>query len=245
MTHAQTTYEELKQIEGVPFDKFLMEVLSSYQFLFVVVYDTEANILFANKQVARSYGFKDTNEFVGRNLHEFVDHDWLNERINIFRLAIENDEKMGLLEIFNGNRIFTRFIPLCYESEGKRVERILLIAEQIDKAMYQKLTENCNRLLTAQYNELGELDVLSVRELEVLALMGQGMRTREIAQELCRSESTIMNHRDRIGQKLKVSDRSELIMKADRAVLQIEDAHRNRVRFFQKPRDESELADED
>jgi DNA-binding NarL/FixJ family response regulator len=76
---------------------------------------------------------------------------------------------------------------------------------------------------------LGELDVLSPRELEVLALLGQGLTIKEIAKILFRSEKTIGRHRDSIGAKLGLSNKVDLAEVARRAGLTVEDVGRERV----------------
>ncbi|HWB10271.1 MAG TPA: response regulator transcription factor [Pirellulales bacterium] len=55
------------------------------------------------------------------------------------------------------------------------------------------------------------LDVLSDRELEILRRIGQGQKTRAIAEELHLSVKTIETYRDRLRQKLDLRDGSELV----------------------------------
>lgn len=55
------------------------------------------------------------------------------------------------------------------------------------------------------------LEALSIRELEVLNLLGQGMSNRRIAQTLCRSVKTVESHRYRISRKLGVANGPELV----------------------------------
>lgn len=81
----------------------------------------------------------------------------------------------------------------------------------------------------AEVNDLGELDALTPRELEVLALLGQGLSVPEVAGLLHRSAKTIETHRERIGQKLRTRNRSELVMLVQRAGLTPADAQRKHV----------------
>ena len=57
---------------------------------------------------------------------------------------------------------------------------------------------------------------LSDRELEVFKLIGQGHRTRQIAEELCLSVKTIESHRAHIMEKLKLKSATELVQYAIR-----------------------------
>jgi DNA-binding NarL/FixJ family response regulator len=58
--------------------------------------------------------------------------------------------------------------------------------------------------------ETGEF--LTPRELDVLRLIGQGLRNRMIAERLVISEKTVQNHISNIFAKLQVNDRSEAII---------------------------------
>jgi DNA-binding NarL/FixJ family response regulator len=64
------------------------------------------------------------------------------------------------------------------------------------------------------------LDVLADRELEVFRLIGDGVKTAEIAERLHLSVKTVETYRDRIRQKLDLSDGTRLTHYATRWVLQ-------------------------
>ena len=64
------------------------------------------------------------------------------------------------------------------------------------------------------------IDVLSDRELEVFRLIGQGVKTAEIAAQLHLSVKTVETYRDRIRQKLDLSDGTELVHYATQWVLE-------------------------
>ena len=60
---------------------------------------------------------------------------------------------------------------------------------------------------------------LTPRELEVLRLIAQGLRNREIAERLVISEKTVGNHVSNIFTKLQVNDRGQAIVRALRGGL--------------------------
>jgi len=66
------------------------------------------------------------------------------------------------------------------------------------------------------------LDVLADRELEVFRLIGQGVKTAEIAERLHLSVKTVETYRDRIRQKLDLSDGTELAHYATKWMLENE-----------------------
>jgi DNA-binding NarL/FixJ family response regulator len=64
------------------------------------------------------------------------------------------------------------------------------------------------------------LDALADRELEVFRLIGQGVKTAEIAERLHLSVKTVETYRDRIRQKLDLSDGTQLAHFATQWVLE-------------------------
>jgi DNA-binding NarL/FixJ family response regulator len=78
-----------------------------------------------------------------------------------------------------------------------------------------------NRVAGAKPEGLAQAPVaaLSDRELEVLRLIGAGVRTADIATQLHLSIKTIETYRDRIRQKLSLADGNELIRYAAQWIL--------------------------
>jgi len=73
-----------------------------------------------------------------------------------------------------------------------------------------------NELLSDQQMLAEELNrtILSVRELEVLSLASSGYSNKQIAEKLDISNRTVQNHIANIFQSLRVSSRTEAVMKA-------------------------------
>ena len=62
--------------------------------------------------------------------------------------------------------------------------------------------------------EAGRIELLTKRERQVIELMGQGLKNRQIAERLSISEVTVRHHLTSIFSKLEVSDRLELMIYA-------------------------------
>jgi len=82
------------------------------------------------------------------------------------------------------------------------------------------------RVVHARSNDLGPLAVLTNRELQVLALLGDGGTLSEAAKRLHRSEKTIDAHRSAIHAKLGITDRVQLACVSQRLGLTLEDVDR-------------------
>lgn len=62
----------------------------------------------------------------------------------------------------------------------------------------------------------GDLSVLTDREMQIFGMLGQGMTTRKIAEQLELSQTTVRTHRENIRQKLGIEDNARLIQFAVR-----------------------------
>ncbi|MGA7414973.1 MAG: response regulator transcription factor, partial [Bryobacteraceae bacterium] len=66
----------------------------------------------------------------------------------------------------------------------------------------------------------GTIEALSDRELEVFRLIGEGLKTNEIAEQLHLSVRTVWTYRDRIREKLDLSDGAALVRYATQWALE-------------------------
>ncbi|MCP4423739.1 MAG: response regulator transcription factor [Chloroflexi bacterium] len=71
-------------------------------------------------------------------------------------------------------------------------------------------------LSTADNQEANCLSALTARETEVMQLLAQGLKNREIAERLVISPSTVQTHRTHIMEKLELNNRTELVRYAMR-----------------------------
>lgn len=88
-----------------------------------------------------------------------------------------------------------------------------------------KITPKIAAKVVADFRRVREIDppddtelyVLSDREQEILDLIAEGMRNKEIANKLCIAEKTVKNHVSNILKALHVNSRTEAAMKAVRS----------------------------
>ena len=71
----------------------------------------------------------------------------------------------------------------------------------------------------AQQGQVIGLEVLSLRERQVLEMIAQGISNQEIGQRLALSHKTIALHRERIMKKMNMHSRTELVKFAIRTGL--------------------------
>jgi len=64
--------------------------------------------------------------------------------------------------------------------------------------------------------EVTKIETLTDREREVIALVGEGLKNKQVGERLFISETTVTHHLSSVFSKLEVSDRLELIIYAFR-----------------------------
>lgn len=102
------------------------------------------------------------------------------------------------------------------------IESIRLAAKgeaKITPRIATKVLEDFRRIREDDDTDDSELYVLSERESEILDLVAQGLRNKEIATKLSIAEKTVKNHVSNILKALQVNSRTEAAMKAVKARL--------------------------
>jgi DNA-binding NarL/FixJ family response regulator len=83
--------------------------------------------------------------------------------------------------------------------------QLYLSEEMKEKLLYSLIGDK------AGAGDSSPIGCLTDRELEVFSLLGQGRKTRQIAEELCLSVKTVETYRSRIKEKLNINSGSELL----------------------------------
>ena len=85
----------------------------------------------------------------------------------------------------------------------------------IDRSMMGSMIQEFSK--PTQVNpEEAKIESLTLREREVIKLVGEGLKNKQIAERLYISETTVTHHLSSVFSKLEVSDRLELIIYAFR-----------------------------
>ena len=91
----------------------------------------------------------------------------------------------------------------------------------IERTMMANVLDEMSRARMAlQFDpEVARIASLTARERDVIALIGQGLKNRQLAERLGISETTVRHHLTVIFSKLEVTDRLELVVYAYRPSL--------------------------
>ncbi len=161
----------------------------------------------------------------------------LKPDILLLDLRMPEKDGLGVLEETNFDSMPTRVIVLTAAEDDRDVVRAMrlgargvvlkqsasdLLAKSIRKVHEGEIWLD-NRMTaevidafkkSAESGQRREKPLLSDREKEIVQLVAQGFRNREIGEKLFISEQTVKNHLHNIFDKLGVSDRLELALYA-------------------------------
>jgi DNA-binding CsgD family transcriptional regulator len=198
-------------------------------------------VLYISEQGARIFHGPDARaaDYIGKFWRDLHPPAWYEQRLAVLRQVGATGKPLLMRTIWRGHQQLTWIYPIDAETAedvpeewgpSEIPQRFLTITRRVaDNPEREPLTDERPEVVESEVVDLGPLERLTPRELEVLALIGQGLSVKEIARMLHRSVKTVDNHRQSIGKKLKLSDRIALAEIARRAGLKLEDAERPRV----------------
>lgn len=197
----------------------------------VSVVRLSGEILFTNTQAVRIFlgDEADPVDTADQSLWGLFPEAWVRECAGYGSEVIRSGEPAMIRTVWKGRQVLSWVSPL--DPQAPLAEARLLIISRFspDSPIGDENGAPRFTLYESKHIRLGDLDILSPRELEVLALVGQGLSIKEIAAMLHRSEKTIQNHRDSIGSKLGLANRVHVAAIARRAGLTPQDASKTRI----------------
>ncbi len=222
----------------------IFNVLSQEPGTGVAVLDRDGVVLYINETSLRIFFATppQIDDVIGKDLIQLgFPKEWADERIRLIREIEETGKEMILRTIWQGKQQFSWMRSLGNE-DGEPF-RVLVVTRRVGAGGEAGLLLDSEMsVVESEVAGLGELCVLTKRELEVLALIGQGLTAKEIAELMHRSVKTVENHRISLGAKLQKSNKVELALIAREAGLTAEDSARQRVR---RVRDHDMTSDKD
>ncbi len=210
---------------------FAWEALTSEPHTGVSVMSRAGRIDYVNPQAAAIYfGPKVTPEQVaGRMIDELYPPAFCEDRRRVITQVCSTGKPVLFRAIWRGFQHHAWIYPMHHEDDVE-VQRVMVITRRtVDDVGHIPAHPRDYEYECADVNDLGELEVLTPRELEVLALLGQGLSVRNVAELLRRSPKTVENHRDRVAQKLHARNRADLVRVVQRAGLTRADSRRDSV----------------
>lgn len=196
----------------------------------VSIVTDEAVTLYCNRRQAQIFGGDEATPelFMGKKWSEYFPPEWIEERVRLLEQIKATGKPLVLRTIWHGKQQFSHMRKID-DAEGGGPTRFLIVTRRLPTGAAPTEAPPGHSLHKSDFAELGNLEVLTGRELEVLSLIGQGLTSKEIAKILHRSEKTVENHRYSISKKLQGATAVQLSDIANQAGLELTDAKRTRL----------------
>jgi DNA-binding CsgD family transcriptional regulator len=214
----------------VPGQQVSDEVVDDLRRLFEVeagvgfsVVDRSGLVRFMNHRGAKMFLGMPAADAIGRTLDELFGHAWADERRSVFERIAETGVPVIMRHIRRGVRLQST-VRMIQDGDEPPAFVVLTVEGEHDLPDGAAV-----QIVESEYAHFGPLERLSKRELEVLALVGHGMTTAQIAAALHRSPRTVERHLDGVRAKLDATTRVQLAAFAQRAGLRLRDAQKKRV----------------
>ncbi len=174
-----------------------------------VALDSSMRILWCNEEFARVHGCT-TAQAAGSDLASKIPAPMARERETLVRPALEEGKPVAFVQLDRGIRWLTRVWPLDPDAFGK--PGVFMALKQ--GTVRRDPNAPASSLPLAKVGDLGELDALTPRELEVFYHLAAGMTVAEIGDLLHRSPKTVERHLESLHRKMHFKNRAELVREA-------------------------------
>jgi DNA-binding CsgD family transcriptional regulator len=196
----------------------------------ILIVDIDGLVLFCNKQAKQIY-YGDNFNPVGKTIEEIEGPVFAAERMPVIRQVIETRQPVMLRHIRGGRWTEAMIWPM--EAVDEKKARIISVTRQGVDVVEPGVDY---RVIDSNLVDLGPLDALTPRELEVLTLVGHGSPIKAIAKELGVAQRTVERYRSDISRKLGVTSIAEIARHVQLAGLEIAHADMPRLnRWHGKP----------
>ncbi|TWT91574.1 PAS and helix-turn-helix domain-containing protein [Stieleria varia] len=193
----------------------------------VCVMDRQGGLIFVNETTLGLF-FDHPIDYHGKTIADFHPPEFVKERLEMIHQVLEQNRPLKIEHILHGRPIVSAVWPI--HDVKPPYQRVLVISRTNTKIDYSGLRiPDHIETMDTKYIDLGPLDCLSRRELEVLALIGHGLSVPQVAGLLHRSQKTIENHKSSIAQKLSLHGQAEMVSIVTSMGLEVDDAKRKRM----------------
>ncbi len=172
--------------------------------------DAQFRLVWCNAEYAK-LNCSSTAQMIGQTLYSIMPATLADERMNAMRDALRDGTMVAYQQLWGGQRWLTRVWPLDIAAFGHPGYFVIMTRLNEPIPAPADGSDGIRLIRTA---EMGDLAVLSPRELEVFYYLAAGMTVGDIAQAVHRSEKTIGRHVENIHRKMGYENRAELVRDA-------------------------------
>lgn len=172
--------------------------------------DANFKLLWCNDQMCAVHG-KTRQAMLGTGLDSLFPKELAEERMGLMRPVLENGKSVSYFQFTHGYRWLTRVWSLDQAAFG--VPGVFIVLQQASQRAAD-VGEPSRPLPLARLGDLGELAILTARELEVYYHLAVGLTVNDIGEMLHRSPKTIERHLESLHRKMQFNNRAALVRSA-------------------------------
>lgn len=193
----------------------------------VSVTDVEGNLLFVNDTTMVLFSESTGIDYVGKKISDFHPADFVKERLAMIARVVSEDRPLAIQHIYHGRRIESTVWPI--RDHRPPYDRVIVISH-LQTADSSADEIGTVETITSNFIDLGALDVLTPRELEVFVMLGHGLSVPSTAKVLHRSPKTVQRHKASISEKLHLSGQAQIVSIVKSIGLEIGDVSLKRLK---------------
>ena len=193
----------------------------------ISVMDRQGTLIFVN-ETSLGLFFDHPFDYRNKTIADVHPPEFVEERLRMIGRVLDENRPLMIEHILHGRPIASAVWPI--RDTNPPFQRVLVISRRNMKVDFSgQRIEGEMEVMDTNYIDLGDVDVLSKRELEVLALVGHGLSVPQVAKLLHRSQKTIEHHKTSIAQKLHLNGQAEMVAIVTSMGLEVDDAKRIRM----------------
>lgn len=192
----------------------------------VSLMDSKGALLFVNETSQLLFFDNVGVDYRGKTVHDFHPPEFCRERIEMIGRVLAEKRPLSIRHVYFGRRIESTVWPL--RDHRPPFDRVIVVSHNHATGPLAADAPNPFETFETEFIDLGPIDVLTRRELEVLVLLGHGLSVPQTAAALHRSPSTIERHKEAISRKLALSGQAALVRLVASMGLELADARLTR-----------------
>lgn len=181
----------------------------------VSIIDVEGRLLFINDTSMALFFDTVPIDYEGKKLSDVHPPQFARERMLMIQRVTEQQRPMAISHIYHGHAIHSTLWPI--KDRKPPYSRVIVVShsnlnsDDFGRIKSAQNPEQTIEQFDTNYIDLGPLNVLTKRELEVMVLLGHGLSVPRAAAILHRSPKTIQRHKASLTTKLNLHGQAEIV----------------------------------
>lgn len=192
----------------------------------VSIMDSKGGLLFVNETSQLLFFDRVGVDYNGKTVWDFHPRGFCEERIEMIGRVLAEKRPLSIRHIYFGRRVESTVWPIG--DNKPPYDRVIVMSHNQASGPLAAKQPDKFETIDTNFIDLGPLDVLSQRELEVLVLLGHGLSVPEAAATLHRSPNTVQRHKESISRKLALHGQASLVRLVSSIGLEMDDTRLQR-----------------